>query len=531
MKKSFAVSIVLFFMLLSINAYSYDEFHMMTGFNTKNEPEVVADTITRTASTQEFPLMLLIRHTDRNPVILESIDVTVDSKDGKNLFMEKFQKDLKLKTLLWHENITVKLSAEYTGEAEVTVVFNLKSKHGDIKVVNNNTKKSMDNSIKITMGAKPFPRLDGWYYGDTHFHTIYSDNQVEFGAPIDTSANMAEAYGVDWLVFTDHSFDLDDVEGDTTKNNPELERWNNMKTDSAIAAQSHPDLLVMTGEELSCGNKAGANVHMLVYNSAFFPGNGDGYEGSKTPDMTCEKAIENVSVTGATGAAHPVVELKSVEVYMINRGNWAEEDILAKGLNFDQAWNYTIKPRQAGFDQWIQVLLTGRHMPLAGGTDAHGDFNYQYSGWPENVPFGGIRTAVKVDGALTVESLVAAIRAGRMIATNGPFVMLALVNGNMDRAEIGETIKGPKLMADVRALSSDEFGPISEINIFAGDLLKKEETLLTTYYGKYAENPMDMEETLLLPDSIKNGYVRVEVVTDKNEIPYRAYANPVWFNN
>lgn len=523
----FIVVMVVIFVCARQASFAYDELHLKPAFAVVRDPEVLADTVIRTKNTKEFPLLLLVRHSDKFPVILKSVHIEVKTAEGDSLYDGVVEKDLKLKTSLWHENATVTLDREFTGDAEVNVTFNLKTKHGEVKVVNNNTKETIDKTLRIRMGAGKLPGAEGWYYGDTHFHTIYSDNQVEFGAPIDSSAIMAAAYGVDWLVFTDHSFDLDDVDGDTTKNDSATARWFRMKNETSEAAKTFPNMLIVAGEELSCGNAEGANVHMLVYDSPFFPGNGDGYEGSKTPDLQCEKVISEVNGKGASGAAHPVVPLSSVEIYMINRGNWSDMDIAVDGMTFDQAWNYTMKPRQEGFDQWVRTILNGRRLPLAGGTDAHGDFNYSYIGWPENIPFAGIRTAVKVNGELTMASLAEGLRAGRMIATSGPFVDFDIVNGEMRKAGIGDTITPGKLMVEFRALSSSEYGALSEVRIYAGDIDKNSEELLTTYFGKYAENPMNMEDSLMLPD-IKNGYVRVECDAVKHGFTYRAYANPIW---
>jgi len=82
----------------------------------------------------------------------------------------------------------------------------------------------LDNATWVTDGdywycrvyrsSHALPNIDAghWFYGDTHVHTVYTDNSAEIGSPIDATADAAEAIGLSWLAVTDHSNDLDSDE-------------------------------------------------------------------------------------------------------------------------------------------------------------------------------------------------------------------------------------------------------------------------------------------------------------------------------
>ena len=59
--------------------------------------------------------------------------------------------------------------------------------------------------------ADPLPKIDNWYYGDTHTHSMFTNNFAEFGAPVFAMVEAAYSSGLSWFIITDHSCDYDDV--------------------------------------------------------------------------------------------------------------------------------------------------------------------------------------------------------------------------------------------------------------------------------------------------------------------------------
>lgn len=63
-------------------------------------------------------------------------------------------------------------------------------------------------TILRTMFLDRLPQFEDWYYGDTHYHSIYTENLAEFGGPLTPSLEVAQAVGLDWFFLTDHSWDF-----------------------------------------------------------------------------------------------------------------------------------------------------------------------------------------------------------------------------------------------------------------------------------------------------------------------------------
>lgn len=523
-------------MLLSLlfcaRGAAYSELHMQKNMYPKKEPDILADTITRTSQTGPLPVFLAIRHSNLFPVELVKAVITAEFEGGAPAITKTVEYGVRLNRLMWSDVQYADIPADYRGAAAVNVDFYVKFRDGKEKTIRNNNARHAERApMRVLVGAPPLPRFDNWRYGDTHFHTLFSENAAEFAAPPAVSADMAERFGLDWIAFTDHSFDLDDKEGDSETNDPALPRWNRYKKEVAEAAAAHPRVTLIPGVELSCGNSKGQNVHMLIYNPhKFYVGNGDGYEReTTTPDLPCADVTAGLARFEAAFAAHPITELTSVEMYVINRGNWGDDDARAKGLSGLEAWNGTPGPLPGGMDMWRRALLSGQRSYLVGGTDAHGDFSLELGGWPEHLVFGQIRTAVYVDGAPTLENIISALKEGRAVATSGPLAAVELTNTAVKTAAIGGDLSGGPFVATVRARSTSEFGPVSEIRVIVGDLDNKTETVTATYPGKYAADPINMEETVKLPANVKRGYVRVEASSKAGELTFLAFTNPIWF--
>lgn len=513
-----------------LKAAAYNDLHLQESMNPRKEPDVVADTITRTSRPGPIPVLLIVRHSDKFPAILEKVTISAEFDDGRPALEKIVEYNLKLKRPWWSDVQNVEIPESYKGKILINVRFEMNIKGKERSIKNNNARDSRHLPLEIFAGAPPLPRYDDWYAGDPHFHTYFSDNAVEFGAPIDVSADMAGRLGLDWLVFTDHSFDLDDTEGDSTKNDPLLPRWNRYLTEVAAAKKAHPEMALLTGEELSCGNSKGQNVHMLVINnSEFYVGNGDGFESKNSPDRSCSDVAASAPGTVLTFSAHPRCELSPVELYVINRGNWEQPDMDMPGLTGHEAWNHAFAPYPEGLEWWKKLLESGSRKFLLAGSDSHGDFNREYSGWPYAPSFGAPRTLVYVEGGLSSEKLLDGLKKGRIVTTSGPAAMLEIVNSDGDSTIIGGETAGGPFMAVAGARSSAEFGPISEIKIYAGNLDTKSETLLTTYSSEYSADPFDVDNTLRLPDDLKNGYVRIEATSKSGDQTFYAYTNPIWF--
>ncbi|HOO57647.1 MAG TPA: CehA/McbA family metallohydrolase [bacterium] len=515
--------------ILATRLVAYPELHMQPGMYPKKQPDIIADTATRSEHTGEIPILLMIRHSNIFPVILKSVTITANLDNGdppvvKNIYYD----NLKLKQLMWHDTRSIEIPDTFHGMAEIDVEFDITLRSGNKKIINNNCRNMKGIPLKVFVGAPPLPRFDNWHYGDSHHHTLYTENAYEFGAPAAFSAAMAHRMGLDWITFTDHSFDLDDIEGNSETNDPDLKRWKQQLGEIESLQKQYPDMLFVPGEELSCGNAQAQNVHMLVFNpKKFYVGNGDGYENGNTPDLACADVCAQLAPAEAAFAAHPVTEVSSIELYLINRGVWSLHDATVPGLSGLESWNHDRTPNKESMQLWTQALLAGHTTFLLAGTDAHGDFSRELAYYPDGLPYGAIRSAIYMEGKPTIPKLIESLKSGRIVTTSGPLAIIETMNTEGVITGVSGTTTGGPFLATVKAASTPEFGPITEVKFIIGDLDKKKETLFAAY--KTFADPYQIEEIVKLTPAVKRGYIRAEVGSDTGTEKFEAYTNPIWF--
>jgi len=279
----------------------------------------------------------------------------------------------------------------------------------------------------VSLAKEPLPlrRSSRWYYGDTHYHSSYTNNLIEFGNPIPDTRTAGECIGLDWLIVTDHSVDLADENPyfQDTLPTPD-ERWEALRKETR--ANSDGRYRILCGEEVTLKGAWGDPLHMLVFGTGFekaIPGAtftqgflkkvinrltdipkelydylfGKVYGLKVVLNGTDEPAMQGRSVKeqGALAfAAHPVG-------WRGIAGSWEPRDL--RPVNGMEAWNGNIRHRTGEevcpfdhwkeFDGWVrrfnEVGITTWDQMLAekvwdgelnyvllGGSDAHGSFNY-----------------------------------------------------------------------------------------------------------------------------------------------------------
>jgi hypothetical protein len=100
-----------------------------------------------------------------------------------------------------------------------------------------------------------------WFHGDTHYHSSYTNDIKEFGNPVRETRDAAQAIGLDWLVVTDHSCDLDEIDAEV---GPES-RWERLKKDVSSSQVSDERFRCIQGEEITLASQGERYVHMLAF--------------------------------------------------------------------------------------------------------------------------------------------------------------------------------------------------------------------------------------------------------------------------
>jgi len=185
-------------------------------------------------------------------------------------------------------------------------------------------------------------------------------------------------------------------------------------------------------------------------------------------------------------------------------------------------------------------LLEGRRLYVLGGNDAHGDFNrcrkvkYPNTKLSESDDhvFGKIRTYAYCGTDLSLEGITDALRNGRTVVTNGPVAILQAQSNTGQTARIGDDIVGSEFTVDIKARSSEEFGPIDRINLYMGDLSDRVERIERTFVPQNHEgtgrSSWDCAFSYKI-ESKNRGYVRLEATSSARGEQYSCITNPIWF--
>jgi len=168
------------------------------------------------------------------------------------------------------------------------------------------------------------PKLAGWYRGDTHYHSMYTNNTAEFGLPISSIKIAGKDIGLDWVTVTDHSCDYDNY-GTSIQSN-----WNFETSDIAQQNAIDSSMIMIHGEEVSTNNSAGEVVHMLCYPPDSLPYSlpylGDGNGDVTATSLSIDEILYPLSeIGGFAYAAHPFAAYEKLSS-IINGGIWNVSD-------------------------------------------------------------------------------------------------------------------------------------------------------------------------------------------------------------
>lgn len=317
--------------------------------------------------------------------------------------------------------------------------------------------------LRVHVATADYPWPHGWYGGDTHYHTMYTNNTAEFGAPLPAVVLSAEAMGLHWLTATDHSCDLDET-GDGTfsfatthweyttqdetgvltvyRDNTVMgSTWDVLGEETTLF--DSPDLRLYRAVELNAASVDADSyqktIHCLVVNDGYISSPLSGAIGERPVTPSLPAALSQISGGGFAYAAHPLSDMGAEWGgldWAINGAAWGDQDY-ASALGCEafagleafntRATRYSndqndpwpdfdagVEPADpypvellAGIDLWDAYLRAslplGRKLFLSGGSDAHGDFNYgsfmSLDNYATNNAMGKVQTVVRVPGA------------------------------------------------------------------------------------------------------------------------------------
>jgi hypothetical protein len=176
--------------------------------------------------------------------------------------------------------------------------------------------------LRVFRSDNEIPSQSNYYRGDTHLHSMFTQNSAEIGLPLCGTKEAGKLIGLDWITTTDHTSDFDNYGGGNINTN-----WDRIKAEAALNNAADPSLIYIAGQEVAVGNSNSELVHMLAYPSyssvSTFPfmgdGNGDLTGTSKTVDIV---AAELASFGGFSYAAHPFATESKLPTIPVGGGIW-----------------------------------------------------------------------------------------------------------------------------------------------------------------------------------------------------------------
>jgi len=550
-KLNFAFSIVVLFFIfvVSLRAYGYAEIHyIFFGYSliTRHVPEIILDAPWRVKVGEPIPIACIVKDADLFPIILERVTAKYRLNNGemRTEDLSFGSQPISITEHYWYKIYYLELPWEQAGKLEITLKAEFLRNGKKMTVISDNLTGLSHDPLNTLISSCDLPSFDGWYYGDPHYHSDMTQDQAEFGAPVEVAVIMGKSIGLSWFAVTDHSYDLDIAIGKFFDRDEKLTRWSNVQENARLANSKNNDFVVIPAEELSCGNSKSHNVHLLAFNiSDFIPGSGDGVKQgfmNKKPDLSLQESLNLIKEKGGFAyAAHPEAGNGFLGTLILNRGHWESLDYGLDGYSGLQFWNGEYEPKFAKSQKiWIKLLLDGRKTYILGGNDAHGDFNRCRGVWYPNTKlketknhvFGKVRTYAHCGSNISTTGILDAIKNGRMILTNGPVSILQVLNDNGRIANVGDEISGRDFTLMVNSRSSEEFGSINKINIYKGDLVTKTEQIEKTFVPEKIKDDSQLAYRGFTYKMERQNpcYVRLEAISSTKDKKYKCLTNPIW---
>jgi predicted metal-dependent phosphoesterase TrpH len=531
-------------MELTIPALLYSEVHFkffksFPSLLFQNEPEILFDAPKRAPAGSEIPILLILNDLRKYPVHINEVTIALQI-DGYNSHVSfinfhnyeinhKFNKNQKAYIF---PIAAPSVEGFLNIDCKIDFVTNGKKK----LAINDNLKKSSKTSLSCYIAKNTFPGAAYCKYGDLHIHSQYSQSHVEFGPPIQVINTLAKSYGLDFIAITDHSYDLACLMTNYLIEDPKVERWKNYLDDMNA---DELQIINLPGEEISCLNSEKNVVHLCGINiSEFIPGSMDGARRKKvhSTQSTINQAVTNIHLqNGLAVAAHPGSRKSLIQKIFLNRGYWSEKDIIENSLDGIQAFNGSFKGVwERGKALWLFAIQNGKRLALLAGNDAHGDFNrYRaikipfFSIYEDFQRFMGFGKTGVYTSECDKESIVKAIEQAKTFITTGPFLSINYTDNPGDSAISNIPLSKSISYLYIHAFSTPEFGPISDLKIFAFYEDERVEKLLLRIKP---ENQLFRLCNKILFDQSHPLYIRAEVKTKNNFYSYEAFTSACYFN-
>ncbi len=520
-------------------AETHYRFRYFFSFLRKREPEIIADAPHRIEPRIPLPILVLVKDAHLFPIELVKVLAVVYQNGKAILQKELLNSTVTIKEKMWNRTFFLSLG-KMNGWIDCDIVLTIMDGTKQRIYHNDNHRTSSRRPLRVFVSKSPLPRLKQLFFGECHSHSAYSDDQVEFGAPLSASVDLARALGLSFQCITDHSYDLDDSLESYLLNDPAAPKWQMLRRQIKKSNLASRDFTLVCGEEVSCRNSEGQNVHLLLMgNRSLVLGSGDGAERwlKTRSEHAAADILRRLGPNTVAFAAHPRESVPLLQRVLLGRGQWERTDLDHPQLTGMQFLNGKLQDGfLEGYEIWAEKLLSGSRLVAIAGNDAHGNFNrFRQIGIPflnihesEYQLFGKMRTGVFLQ-SISEQSIVRALRAGGCIISDGPVANLK-IGTSAAASSIGRSFIADRCAINLEACSSEEYGDLQWIKIFRGVIGESSESIV------FSERPQRAIRILrkLELDIKRKCYIRAEVWTSPDRSCDRkahfCLTNPVWLS-
>lgn len=425
----------------------------------------------------KIPIILTIKDANSDDCLVDTLQIWIFDKvnNRDSLIHKKLFGGQTVNTARW----------EYLHEVSVTDLisppYNLSLSEFDIlkfrvrlSFRDNVSPEYFVQTLGVFLGNSNLSPFENWYFGDTHFHSEFTNNLYEFGSTIRAASKAASAMGLDWLTITDHSCDF-----------PPVGVGFQALQDSINLYNAISSCLMIRGQEVTIDNDNTNNwvddkIHLLVYNKDLFirgPENYFTFTNDNSGNLTTLSSALAQNADGIAYAAHPYDEM---DIFLGgsligNLLSWSSSNFNTalqfrnnfRGLEF---WNtkelytktvseFTITPfpfnqnseNKSAFykshlnyaeSKWIELLKNDLNAftpdkKLFGlaGSDAHGDLNYQTYGstsiTASDNAIAKVRTLAYLPNGKNIDNVLLGLKNGNTVLSDGPVLVFDIdMNGD-----------------------------------------------------------------------------------------------------
>lgn len=406
-------------------------------------PEIIFDMAYQVTPDCIPTLWIVVRDADRFPTTIESVELHIQNRqedfcDSRTIELNQIvQKSFQFLPISVGPLAPGKYKIDVKAKVSRVVKDGEAPRHMEFSRWNLPGLKPEPLSLQVLAEMPPKPQ--GYVAGETHCHTYFSCDHVEYGATPAVMQQAAKAIGLDFVSCTDHAYDFAFTEEDYTKEaESPVPRFQALRDEIARLPKPPQMPLMLAGEEVSAGNSKGENVHVTVLApDGYLPGLGDcgRYWLDNRPTRKLEQILSDTKAH--CFAAHPFQQMGLLEKFIFRRGYWTPQDLhLDKphSIRGFQFWNgIRDEGFQLGREFWISELGKENYLLPIGGNDAHGDLNDNTA---VHLPlislkhsrahtFGKVRTVVKlsedhIQKPLDLDSLNKAFDGDNCYITDGP---------------------------------------------------------------------------------------------------------------